>query len=259
MAPDGERIAVSIANQVWIYNRARENRTRLTYESGSGQYPLWSPDGKRVTFRSFRGGAYNLYWTPADGSGPEERLTESRNWQTPGSWSPDGRLLAFTESNVTTGADIWLLPLEGEREPRPFLETEFDEFQAQFSPDGAWMAYTSDQTGRDEVYVRAFPGPGRMQQISLDGGTEPLWRPDGGELFFRNGNEVMAVTIEGGTDFLISNPTLLFEGAYAPGYDVTRDGRRFLMVQSDPESAPNRVHIVLNWSEELERLAPTEN
>ena len=261
IAPDGQRIAVEFRGRpshLWIYSDGTRRWRRLTYERGGNQTPVWAPDGKRLAFRSIRDGAYNVYSSSDDGTGAVERLTESPNWQFPSSWSPDGRVLAYTELNATTDWDIWVLPLDGERKPRALLQTEAYEADPMISPDGAWIAYTSDETGQNEVYIQAFPGPGRKQQVSSDGGSAPRFRGDGRELFYRNGNKVMFVRIESGADSLVSTPRLLFEGTYVPDdYDVSPDGERFVMVESDPETAPTRIHVILNWFEELERLVPT--
>ena len=227
--------------------------------------PLWTPDGKRVTFSSTRaGGPENLFWKAADGSGPAEQLTESERRQVPSSWSPDGQVLAFSELPLTA-ADIWVLPLQGERKPRPFLQTQFQEAAAVFSPDGHWLAYTSDESGRPEVYVRPYLGPGGKWQISNEGGTEPVWAQNGRELFYREGNKMMAVEITMRPTFHAGTPTLLFEGQYfrdlaltEADYDITRDGQRFLMIQPGEQEAATQINVVLNWFEELKRLVPTE-
>ena len=192
LSPDGQRVAFETevpTYDIWIYHIPRETLTRLTFE-GANLDPLWTPDGKRVTFASPRaGGALNLFWKPADGSGPAEQLMESEHGQRPLSWSPDGQVLAFTELHPTTGMDIWVLPLHGERRPRPFLQTQFQESAAVFSPDGHWLAYTSNESGRWEVYVQAYPGPGGKWQISNEGGDAPVWAKNGRELFYREGNK----------------------------------------------------------------------
>ncbi len=168
----------------------RETFTRLTFE-GANFIAIWTPDGKRLTFGSTRaGGSVNLYWKPADGSGTAERLTTSENVQVLNSWSPDGQMLAFQASG-----GIWVFPLEGERKPRPFLQTPFYDGGARFSPDGRWLAYVSDESGRFEIYVQPFPGPGGKWQISNGGGIEPVWAKNGRELFYRNGDRMMDVEI----------------------------------------------------------------
>ena len=268
LSPDGQRLAVQIGpagnSDIWIYHIPRETLTRLTFEGGN--IPRWMPDGKRVAFGSRRaGGPENLFWKPADGSGPAEQLMESERVQLPSSWSPDGQVLAFEEFHPTTEIDIWVLPLQGERKPRPFLQTRFIERAAVFSPDGHWLAYVSNESGRNEVYVQPYPGPGGKWQISNEGGNEPLWAKNGRELFYRDGDKMMAVPVTTQPNFRAGTPTLLFEGQYhndfnwsPPNYDVTPDGQRFLMIQPGEQEAATQINVVLNWFEELKRLVPTE-
>ncbi len=160
---DGRHVAVVIAGStydIWLYEVARDTLTRLTF-GGDDNYPVYSPDGKRIAFNCTRAGAANLYQTAADGSGTVERLTTSEYSQYPGSWSPDGKFLAFTEEGQpNTGDDIWLLPLQGDRKPQPLVHTPFDEWQPRFSPDGQWLAYSSNESGSEEVYVQPFPSLG---------------------------------------------------------------------------------------------------
>jgi Tol biopolymer transport system component/predicted Ser/Thr protein kinase len=267
LSPDGQRLAVgSEVTGVWLYDLARGTLTRLTETFGALSLPIWTPDGKHVTFRSMVSSSLNLHWMPADGSRAAERLTTSENMQSPGSWSPDGQVLAFSENDPTTGWDVWVLKLEGERKPRPFLQTPFNEGAPMFSPDGRWLAYQSDESGRQEIYVRPFPGPGGRSQISTEGGTEPMWARNGRELFYRSGDKMMAAAIETKPVFAATKPKLLFEGHYErgffsasfqPNYDVSPDGQRFLMIKaSEQESAVTQVNVVLNWSDEVRRLAP---
>jgi Tol biopolymer transport system component len=196
ISPDGRRIAVGIAeqeSQIWLYDLSRETLTRLTFEGNTNQYPVWTPDGKQVAFVSNKEGPGNVFWQLADGSGGLERLNTSEYTQTPHSWSPDGHLLAFIEVNPTTGVDIWVLRMgdpsasSGQvRKAQPFLRTPFNESVPRFSPDGRWLAYISNESGRFEVYVQPYPGPGGKWQISTEGGMEPVWNRNGRELFYRN-------------------------------------------------------------------------
>jgi len=263
LSPDGLEVVLQVEapSDIWIYDIARDTLRRLTFE-GSGDTPLWTPDGKRVTFGASEGGLRNLFWKASDGSGPEERLRESEFVELPVSWSPDGRVLAFHSEHPTSGFDIWILPMEGEREAQPFLQTRFQERQAVFSPDGDWLAYVSDESGQDEIYVQPFPGPGGNWLISSGGGTEPVWSASG-ELFFRSGAKMMAVEITTHPTFSPGKPSLLFEDQYVSSgtvradYDVTPDGQRFLMIKY--EGTGSEINIVLNWFEELKRLVPTNN
>jgi eukaryotic-like serine/threonine-protein kinase len=168
------------------------------------------------------------------------------------------------EVNPTTQRDIWVLRL-GDHKAQPFLRTPFDEATPRFSPDGHWLAYISTESGRYEVYVQPYPGPGGKWQISTEGGTEPAWNPNGRELFYRNGDKMMAVEITTQPGFAAGTPLMLFEGPYEPGpvqtanYDVSRDGQRFLMVKpsESAEAAPTQINVVLNWFEELKQKVAT--
>ena len=188
------------------------------------------------------------------------------------SWSPDGQVLAFIEVNPTTQRDVWMLRIRdtspGSRQiskVQPFLRTPFTESAARFSPDGRWLAYISDESGRSEIYVQPYPGPGGKWQISTEGGKEPVWNPNGRELFYRSGDKMMAVDITTQPGFAAGKPRMLFEGQYQPtpatipNYDVTPDGQRFLMLKpvEQAQAAPTQINVVLNWFEELKRRVPT--
>jgi Tol biopolymer transport system component len=264
LSPDGRRLAVTIqrGNQdVWVHETARGTLTRLTFGEGTEKFPLWTPDGRRLIFQSEQP-IFDLYSKPADGSVREEALLTSQYDKQPSSFSPDGRVLAYVEANPDTLGDIWLLPLEGERKPQPFLRTQFDEKFPAFSPDGRWLAYQSNESGRTEIYVQEYPGPGAKQQVSIEGGTEPVWARSGRELFYRNGDKMMAVEIRTSPAFQAAKPHLLFEGEYEHfrnelSFDVTPDGQRFLMVKTPPEFAPRQINVVLNWFDELRRRVAT--
>ncbi len=267
ISPDGRRVAVDITEeetQVWLYDLSRDTLTRLTFEGNVNQYPAWTPDGKRIAFRSYKEGAGNIFWQMADGSGGLERLTTSEYTHTPHSFSPDGQLMAFQEINSTTGNDIWVLRL-GDRKAQPFLRTPFSESAPRFSPNGRWLAYISDESRRYEIYVQPYPGPGRKWQISTEGGTEPVWNPNGRELFYRSGDKMMAVDISTQSSFTVGKPHMLFEGQYlpttgtSPDYDVSPDGQRFLMLKAKEqvETASKQIVVVQNWFEELKQKVPT--
>jgi len=282
LSPDGKRVAAGLAeqeSQIWIYDVSRETLTRLTFEGNQNNSPIWTPDGKRIAFQSNKEGPPNLFWQLADGSGGLERLATSEYPQVPNSWSPDGQLLAFIEINLTTGYDIWVLRLgnpsassgqvpsagSGQvRKAQPFLRTPFNESVARFSPDGRWLAYISDESGRFEIYVQPYPGPGGKWQISTEGGTEPVWNPNGRELFYRSADKIMAVDIATQPGFAAGKPRMLFEGRYqpspvtSPNYDVSPDGQRFLMIKSSEQAqaAPTQINVVLNWFEELKQKVP---
>ena len=264
LSPDGRRVAVVIQGQVWLYDLLRGPLTRLTFEGSLNQSPVWTPDGKRIAFSSNKEGPLSIYWELADGSGGlVERLTPGETGRGPRSFSPDGQLLAFTETNTTTGLDIWVLRM-GDRKAQPFLRTRFQEWGPQFSADGRWLAYVSDESDRDEVYVQPYPGPGGKWQISTEGGTEPVWNPNGRELFYRSGDKMMAVEITTQPGFTVGKPRILFEGRYelapvaAANYAVSPDGQRFLMIKPPEQSSSSFTQIVVvqNWFEELKRRVP---
>lgn len=267
LSPDGLRIAVGIfdqESQTWIYDLSRETLTRFTFAGSANINPVWTPDGKRIAYQSNKEGAFNLFWQLADGSGGLERLTTSKYLHGAHSWSPDGQLLAFVEVNPATGVDIWVLRL-GDRKPQPFLRTRFNEAAPRFSSDGNWLAYMSDESGRYEIYVQPYPGPGGKWQISTEGGSEPVWNRNGGELFYRCGDKLMAVDISTQHGFAAGTPRMLFEGRYqtAPfpiaNYDVSPDGERFLMLKptEQAQSAPTQIVVVQNWFQELKQKVPT--
>lgn len=267
ISPDGQQLAVWIQEypgDIWIYSLAHDTLTRLTFD-GNSLIPAWARDGKRVAFASGKGGLLNFFWKPADGSGAEERLSTSEFLQIPGSFTPDGRAFLFSESAPKTGQDIWVLPLEGDRKPRVFLQTQFNEITPQVSPDGRWVAYNSDESGRYDVYLQPFPGPGGKHQISTEGGREIVWGANG-ELVYRNGDKMMAVEIKTQPVLEVGKPRVLFEGHYEmnplgpiPFYDMSADGQRFLMIKpSEQASAATQINVVENWFEELKRRVPVK-
>jgi Tol biopolymer transport system component/predicted Ser/Thr protein kinase len=268
ISPDGRRVAVQIEEAtigIWVHDFSRATLTRLTTPDASSQAPFWTPDGKHIAYRATRAGFRNVFWNATDGTGTEERLTTGESAQTPSSWSPDGKLLAFIDADPTMGASISVLPLEGDRKPQLFLRTKTSVRNPEFSPDGRWLAYESNESGRLEVYVQPFPGPGAKSQISTKGGEEPLWARNGRELFYRTGDKMMAVDITTQPTFTAGSPRLLFAGRYeqgpnyTPGYDVSPDGQRFLMVKpsEQAQAAPTQINVVLNWFEELKQKVPT--
>jgi Tol biopolymer transport system component len=194
----------------------------------------------------------------------EERLTSGEGTQTVGSFSPDGKWLAFVD-NPGSANELWVMPLDANRKPQVFLKTSFNIYNPRFSPDGGWLAYTSSESGRDEVYVRRFRDTGGKWQISTDGGNAANWSRDGHELFYLNGNKMMAVAIRTQPSFVAGAPKLLYEERYSfsptnsAGYDVSVDGRRFLRAQPvEPEQVATQINVVLNWTEELRQRVPTK-
>lgn len=264
LSPDGARVALDLqrsagGRDIWVHDIARGTRSRVTV-TGNTQHPVWTPDGQRITFNT-TGSHRAIYWKEADGSGEAELLWASEHNPVPISWSPDG-LLAF-EERTPSGIDAWVLTLDGEKTATTFLAAPFNETSPMFSPDGRWMAYVSDESGRQEIYVQPYPGPGQKWTISTDGGREPVWSADGRELFYRNGDQMWTVKVETKPSFTAGKPQLLFlfEGQYVtdefghPRYDFSNENQRFLMIQL--ELAPTQIRVVLNWFEELKRLVPT--
>jgi eukaryotic-like serine/threonine-protein kinase len=261
LSPDGARVASSRGDQqadIWLYEFARGVSTRFTFAPSVERSPIWSPDGSRLVFTSNRGGHFDLYQKNANGAGEDELLFKSDQDKQPTSWSRDGRFLLFTANDPKTTADIWVLPLEGDRKPVPFLRTEFIEFQGSFSPDGRWVAYSSFESGRPEVYVRPFSPPGGAGsasaggkwQISKAGGSNPRWRGDSKELFYSTQDgRVVAVEVTANPTFQAGIPQPLFNVApngTAP--QVTADGKRFL-IAAPPQQASVEIPItvLLNW------------
>jgi len=268
ISPDGKKVAVTNRTldgriNVWVLDLERDARSKLTLE-GNDILPVWTPDGERITFGSIRGDSRvpNVYRKAADGSGEPTLLVESDHPRFPRAWSADGNLLAIVEWNPQSMRDIWILDVENSGEARPFINSPFDEFTPILSPDSAWLAYVSNESGRYEVYVESYPrGRGRWL-ISSGGGTEPLWSADGRELFYRNADAMIAVPVQSTPTFSVGPPRVLFERALKRGvysslsYDVTADGREFLMIDRQVELVPNQLHVVLDWDEELRRRVP---
>jgi serine/threonine protein kinase/Tol biopolymer transport system component len=263
ISPDGRRVALQIDRgvinyDVWVLDFERDSLSPFTFGEGDHSAPVWTPDGQRLTFGSTKDGPYNLYWKPADGSGHEDRLFESPGRDNASSWSPDGRVLLFTRTAPGDRPDIWTLTLD-DKKTRPLLQTRFAERSPVFSPDGRWIAYVSNESGRFEVYVRAFDESGKKWPISNEGGDEPVWPKNAHEIFFRTGDRMMSVAVTTGTTFSATAPRRLFEGKYLAesyrAYDATSDGMRFLVIKPVEEAPPPaQIAVVVNWSAELKRL-----
>jgi len=295
ISPDAKTLAVEIegaTHNLYRYDFARDVRTKLTTD-GLSHAPVWTPDGKDICFRSWKAGTMTMWEMPADQSHPEVRLTTIGARQSAVSVSPDGRYLAYNQMGdmsapsgkadmamggemeaMGTGSDIWVLPLQGDdRTPRRFKGSKFDEASARFSRDGKWLAYCSNESGKTEVYVEPWPGPGWKIQLSSEGGADPLFSRTADEIFYRDGDKMMVVPYKTAGGFDPGKPNLLWEGHYSRGmssscgpagvssanYDVTADGQRFLMIKdNDQDVGSTSIVVVLNWAEEMKRAARTQ-
>jgi Tol biopolymer transport system component len=261
---------VTIDNQdVWVGDIARGTLSRVTTTSGVDNVPIWTPDGERVVFASLRDGTgrFSFFAQSADGTGAAEKLLTSPgvgNFK-PYTWSPDGARLVF-DYGQPARLDIGVLEMDGSGNWQPLLSSEANEAAPALSPDGHWIAYSSDQSGNCEIYVEKFPELGSRRQISTAGGGEAVWSPDGDELYYREGARLMSVTIDTESGFTAGSPKVLIDGLSAPAcvwrdYDVSPDSQRFLVLQrsvaAEGIGAPEIV-LVQNWLEELKRLVPTE-
>jgi serine/threonine-protein kinase len=252
LSPDGARAVVRHHADLWIHDLHRGTRSRLTTDQGTNILPLWTHDGTRIVFASNRGGDWDIYVQPADGSRPADALLKRPRDQFPLSMLADGTLL-YTEIDAKTGRDLWVLSPDGKTSP--LRVTPFNEMGGQFSPGEGngprWLAYVSDESGQNEVYVQSYPGGANRVPVSTGGGILPQWSPDGKELFYVTGDAVVAVPM--GRDGAIGAPrrlfdrsTLLFNHRFH-SYSVSPDGRRFLMVQRDPGSVPRQLNVIVNW------------
>jgi serine/threonine-protein kinase len=280
IAPDGRRLALQInvvgsGAGIWVYEWERDALTRLTSDQGNHANPVWTPDGRRIVFGSTPAnqGTLNVYWRRADGVGDAQRLTESALGQLPVSWHPSGKVLAFQELSPQTNFDLMTLPMDGNEasgwkpgKPSVFLNSRFDEREPMFSPDGRWIAYQSNESGRNEVYVRPYPGPGGQWQISTGGGVSPTWSRTTPELFFGTPTQqIMVATYQvDGDAFRAEKPRLWSDaryktrGTFRP-FDLHPDGKRFALAPAAPAPGGARqdhVTVIFNVFDELRRIAP---
>ncbi len=269
IAPDGQRFGFITYDglnprYIWVYDPKAGAPMRLVSDGRTNTVPEWTPDGRRLAFASIRetsGGQQNVFTVAVDGSGSPERLTMSERAQTPASWSPDGRSFVFQEAHPGTQNDIMAMDAVGERTVRPLLVAPGNQLGTSFSPDGRYLAYSSDEGGRPEIFVTNYPRPGTPRQISTEGGMEPTWSHRG-ELFFRNGERMMVVRVaDGSAGLTFSTPLTLFEGRFefsilTPGiraYDVDPSGQRFLMIKSPGSVSVERLYLVTNWRDDVAR------
>jgi Tol biopolymer transport system component len=277
LSPDGQKVAMHVrrgmsrTTDVWVHDVLRGSPTRLTFE-GDNRRPIWSPDGKRLIYGASTTGANNLYIINADGSGKPERLATSTNVQTPSSWAAATNVIAYLERAGLGGGStgIWILPMGGERKPHLFLESRFNLTHPEFSTDGRWLAYVSNESGAPEVYVQAYPGPGEKIRISTAGGTEPIWTANGRELLYRattrDRHQFFSAAIRSLSPFRADVPRVVFEAKAEEyvgttpvrGWDVSADAERFLLLRRivSTDKPVTLMHVVMNWTEELKRLVP---
>jgi serine/threonine-protein kinase len=270
LSPDATKVTVQTSENggdLWQWDLQRRTLTRLTSDPSTDAYPVWAPDGRRLVWASGRAGALNVYMQAADGTGAVERLTNSPISLRPASITPDGTSLILSADLDQQHQNLMLLSLKGVHTLTPLRVTPVTEFQGEISPDGRWMAYESNETGHFEIYVRPFPNVEAYKvQVSTGTGTDPLWARNGRELFYLDGDgAVMGVQVNAaGGRFRPSSPTKLVEKKYVGGlanrgYDVSPDGKRFLMVKESTMSEgmmPPTIVVVQHWVEELKRMLP---
>lgn len=265
LSADGARVAVERNDQnnrdIWIHDRGRGAATRLTFDPAQDRTPVWAPDGSHIAFTSDRDGVYNLYQKLSSGAGADELLLKSGGNKFPSDWSRDGRFLLYSQNDPKTQYDLWALPMTGDRKPTPVLQTQFNETQGQFSPNSRWIAYTSDVSGKPEIYVQPFPpssGSGKWM-VSNGGGTQARWRKDGSELLYISADKkLMSVEVATNPSFKYEVPKALFPlpivqaGTFDFRWDISADGKR-LLVSTSADSASEPITVVLNWTAGLKK------
>jgi Tol biopolymer transport system component len=266
LSPDGKRVAVDGVDpqgnrDLWLIDLTTGKPTRFTFDPAQELFAVWSPDGSRIVFSSDQEGPRHIYQKAATGAGQEELLLKTDQNKFPTDWSADGRFIAYVAYDPKTKLDIWVLPLFGDLKPIPFLQTNFNERNARFSPDGRWIAYTSDESGINQIYVQGFPTLGSKQQVTTNGGYFLAWRRDGTELFYvASDKKMMAVEVkeEDGT-FKSGAPKPLFDfrgpsfNAAVAQFAVTSDGQKFLVASTLPQITSAPITVVMNWTADLKR------
>jgi Tol biopolymer transport system component len=264
LSPDGKRASVSVLDEagkgedIWLYDVARGLRTRFTFGPANA-FAVWSPDGNRIIYASRRKGSFDLYQKDSSGAGSEEMLAEDNLDKYPMSWSPDGGSVLYESLGSSRSSELFVLPLTGDRKPLPLLHTQFGETDGRISPDGRWVVYRSNESGRNEIYVAPFPGPGGKWQISTAGGYAPRWRHDGSEIFYLTpDNKLMVASVNGksaGFEVGAIKPLfathIVFAGGYQ--YDASADGQRFLIDTSPEQATSAPITVVLNWTAGLKK------
>jgi eukaryotic-like serine/threonine-protein kinase len=268
ISPDNSKIVADLGESltdIWTFDIRRGVSTRFTFGPSSSADPVWSPDGKWIAYGTLEHGYLSLYRKLANGMGQAELLLQGdekhvQNW--PADWAPDGKSLLYTVGNLVSASQIWQLPLAGDRKPIPVMPNSFIILQPRFSPDGRWIAYASNESGRFEICVVPASGSGGKWQVSSGGGQQPLWRRDGKELFYlTTDDKLMSVPIKLNADsvqahavhplFDLANSILSVNGLVAP-YDVTSDGKRFVVVTVE-QGQSSAINLVTNWTTELKK------
>jgi eukaryotic-like serine/threonine-protein kinase len=263
LSPDGQKLAVNIidrkdsTNDIWIYDVARNSSARFTFESGLENAPVWSPDGRRIAYAHDQNGPPNLFVKGISDPEGESLIPSQDGPQAPTDWSPDGQFIIYGDLSSKTQVDLYILPMSGERKPIPFVRTPFNEGQGRFSPDGRWIAYTSTESGKTEVYVQRFQGGGERVQVSTAGGTSPRWRGDGRELLFLGpapNRRVMSVPVTTGDTFTAGTPVPLFkvELRSSLDFEVARDGQRFI-INTNAGVPATPLTVITGWAANLKR------
>jgi eukaryotic-like serine/threonine-protein kinase len=268
ISPDGKRVALDIIDHqtgnmdIWIYQSSGGVATRVTSDPAIDACPTWSPDGDRIAFMSIRKGHPDVYQRSSSGAGSEDSILQSERAKYTTDWSPDGRFILYRAIDATTNLELWALPVGGDRKPFPFIKKTFGVSHGQFSPDGRWVAYASNESGKWEIFVAPFPGPGGNWKVSSAGGSEPRWRRDGKELFYlAPDGKLMTVEVKAGPTFEAGAATPLFQTRRRVpvsatdlfSYDVSADGQRFLVNMDVGEVASSPLTVVLNWTAELKK------
>jgi serine/threonine-protein kinase len=262
-SPDGKLLALTVRlpdPDIWVYDIERGALRRITFAPGEDELPVWSPDGKRIAFAS--NGRQQAFMVAVDGSGQEEPLMKNESHFHLQSWSPDGKIIAYERLGSSGQYEIWMLPLGGDRKPYPYLVSQFHVSQPAFSKDGNWLAYTSNESGRSEVYVQRFPGPGEKIQVSTDGGNHPVWSRDGKQLVYENAGTLWATEVLL-SPFRVGKSRVLYQGdiwndAAGPNYTLAPGGHRIVVVERIKDPEGGNVKVVVNWNQELQALSSSK-
>ena len=273
LSPDGKLVATTVEGPVtdtWVHDIARDTETRFTF-GVENRDPTWTPDGRHLAYSGFRDGKYRIFWKPLDGSAPEETLLAIDKSADAWFFTPNGNELLFAVGTGISDNNIGLLPLNDRSNPKMLFPPQLNVEWAVLSPDGKWIAFNGDESGRSEVYVAPYPALAPRERISTDGGMHPMWSPDGRELYYRTAatiesmeqralaqrSRVMAVSIATKPTLKAGQPRMLFEGPYfQSGHDiaVTPDGKGFILIrEAESQSGPNEMRVVVHWPEELKQ------